>query len=140
MVADLWGQEPGNQICLGLAVLRSLSASSRTGTLGSRVGAPRLPGFTSAAPCALLRVSAVRRHVLSLKLTAAFLPDPKRFTQSMKLDGELGGLVLERGTVLGPPTEAERAEERVRKELARKVCGDRLLRRPAAGLHCFPSG
>lgn len=53
--------------------------------------------------------------------TGAFLSDPKRFTQSMKLDGELGRLMLEHGTMLGPPTEAERAEERTRKELARKV-------------------
>lgn len=41
----------------------------------------------------------------------------------MKLDGELGRPALEHGTMLGPPTEAERAEERARKELARKVCG-----------------
>lgn len=65
----------------------------------------------------------------ALKLIAASLPDPKKFTQSMKLDGELGRLTLERGTMLGPPTEAERAEERARKELARKVRGLQL--RPA---------
>lgn len=40
----------------------------------------------------------------------------------MKLDGELGR-PLEHGTMLGPPTEAERAEERARKERARKVRG-----------------
>lgn len=45
----------------------------------------------------------------------------------MKLDGELSRLALEHGTMLGPPTEGERAEERVRKERARKVRG------PAAG-------
>nr|KAF6425914.1 tubulin gamma complex associated protein 2 [Molossus molossus] len=44
----------------------------------------------------------------------------QRFTQSMKLDDELGRLTLEHGTMLGPPTEAERVEERTRKELARK--------------------
>ncbi|XP_006754975.1 PREDICTED: gamma-tubulin complex component 2 isoform X2 [Myotis davidii] len=44
----------------------------------------------------------------------------QRFTQSMKLDDELGRLTLEHGTMQGPPTEAERAEERARKELARK--------------------
>ncbi|KAK1333412.1 hypothetical protein QTO34_005795 [Cnephaeus nilssonii] len=44
----------------------------------------------------------------------------QRFTQSMKLDDELGRLTLEHGTMQGPPTEAERAEERTRKELARK--------------------
>ena len=54
-----------------------------------------------------------------------FLPTPKRFTQSMKLDSELGHLTLEHGTMRGPPTEAERAEERARKELARKVGGGR---------------
>lgn len=41
----------------------------------------------------------------------------------MKLDSELGRLTLEHGTMQGPPTEAERAEERTRKELARKVGG-----------------
>lgn len=40
----------------------------------------------------------------------------------MKLDGELGR-PLEHGTMLGPPTEAERADERMRKERARKVRG-----------------
>lgn len=38
----------------------------------------------------------------------------------MKLDGELSRLALEHGTMLGPPTDVERAEERVRKERARK--------------------
>lgn len=52
-----------------------------------------------------------------------FFRAPKRFTQSMKLDAELGRLTLEHGTMQGPPTEAERAEERTRKELARKVRG-----------------
>ena len=76
-----------------------------------------------------------------LTLTGVFLSDPKRFTQSMKLDGELGRLMLEHGTMLGPPTEAERAEERTRKELARKVCFVRhrwacsLAGAPAAALH-----
>lgn len=41
----------------------------------------------------------------------------------MKLDSELGHPALEPGAMLGPPTEAERAEERARKELARKVGG-----------------
>lgn len=39
----------------------------------------------------------------------------------MRLDSEPGRPTLEHGTMLGPPTEAERAEERARKELARKV-------------------
>uniref|UniRef100_A0A8C0TTY8 Gamma-tubulin complex component n=1 Tax=Canis lupus familiaris TaxID=9615 RepID=A0A8C0TTY8_CANLF len=50
----------------------------------------------------------------------------QKFTQSMKLDGELGRLTLERGTMLGPPTEAERAEERARKELARKYLAEHV--------------
>ncbi|XP_025774057.1 gamma-tubulin complex component 2 [Puma concolor] len=50
----------------------------------------------------------------------------QRFTQSMKLDGELGRLMLEHGTMLGPPTEAERAEERTRKELARKYLAEHV--------------
>uniref|UniRef100_A0A804HL95 Gamma-tubulin complex component n=1 Tax=Homo sapiens TaxID=9606 RepID=A0A804HL95_HUMAN len=41
----------------------------------------------------------------------------QKFTQSMKLDGELGGQTLEHSTVLGLPAGAE---ERARKELARK--------------------
>ncbi|XP_004579789.1 gamma-tubulin complex component 2 isoform X1 [Ochotona princeps] len=44
----------------------------------------------------------------------------QKFTQSLKLDSELGRLTLEHGTMLGPPTEAERAEERSRKESARR--------------------
>uniref|UniRef100_A0A9L0TB72 Gamma-tubulin complex component n=1 Tax=Equus caballus TaxID=9796 RepID=A0A9L0TB72_HORSE len=50
----------------------------------------------------------------------------QRFTQSMKLDSELGRLTLEHGTMLGPPTEAERAEERTRKELARKYLAEHV--------------
>ncbi|XP_049646500.1 gamma-tubulin complex component 2 isoform X2 [Suncus etruscus] len=42
-----------------------------------------------------------------------------RFTQSMKLDGELCPRAPEYG-LLGPPTDVERAEERARKEHARK--------------------
>ncbi|PNJ30102.1 TUBGCP2 isoform 2 [Pongo abelii] len=41
----------------------------------------------------------------------------QKFTQSMKLDGELGGQTLEHGTVPGLPAGAE---DRARKELARK--------------------
>ncbi|XP_011836214.1 PREDICTED: gamma-tubulin complex component 2 isoform X1 [Mandrillus leucophaeus] len=41
----------------------------------------------------------------------------QKFTQSMKLDSELGGQMLEQGTVPGLPTGAE---ERARKELTRK--------------------
>lgn len=45
----------------------------------------------------------------------------KRFTQSMKLDKEMDRLTLEHGTMLGPPTEEERAEEMVKKQLTNKV-------------------
>ncbi|XP_064218840.1 gamma-tubulin complex component 2 isoform X1 [Aotus nancymaae] len=41
----------------------------------------------------------------------------QKFTQSMKLDSELGRQTLEHGTIPGPPAGAE---ERVRKELTRK--------------------
>ncbi|XP_075390626.1 gamma-tubulin complex component 2 [Tenrec ecaudatus] len=50
----------------------------------------------------------------------------QRFTQSMKLDGELGRLTLEHGTMLGPPTEAERAEENTRKKLAKKHLAEHM--------------
>ncbi|XP_074965801.1 gamma-tubulin complex component 2 isoform X3 [Phalacrocorax aristotelis] len=45
----------------------------------------------------------------------------QRFTQSMKLDNELDRLTLEHGTMLGPPTEEERAEETAKKKLTNKV-------------------
>ncbi|XP_004700926.1 gamma-tubulin complex component 2 [Echinops telfairi] len=50
----------------------------------------------------------------------------QRFTQSMKLNGELGRLTLEHGTMLGPPTEAERAEENTRKKLAKKHLAEHM--------------
>ncbi|XP_037660320.1 gamma-tubulin complex component 2 isoform X2 [Choloepus didactylus] len=50
----------------------------------------------------------------------------QRFTQSMKLDSELGRLTLEHGTMLGPPTEAERAEESTRKRLAKKCLAEHV--------------
>lgn len=100
-------------------------ASSRTGSLGSRVGTPRLPELASAAPGLRMVPRLCGGRYLTragfLETNCRVSSDPKRFTQSMKLDGELGRLMLEHGTMLGPPTEAERAEERARKELARKV-------------------
>lgn len=45
----------------------------------------------------------------------------QRFTQSMKLDSEMERLTLEHGTMLGPPTEGERAEEAAKKKLTNKV-------------------
>nr|XP_048311264.1 gamma-tubulin complex component 2 isoform X2 [Myodes glareolus] len=44
----------------------------------------------------------------------------QKFTQSMKLDSELGRLTLEQGSAQGPPTETERTENRPRKEPTRK--------------------
>lgn len=57
----------------------------------------------------------------SMAVLMSTIPKPQKFTQSLKLDSELGRLTLEHGTMLGPPTEAERAEERSRKESARRV-------------------
>lgn len=45
----------------------------------------------------------------------------QRFTQSMKLDSEMERLTLEHGTMQGPPTEEERAEEAAKKKLTNKV-------------------
>ncbi|XP_074965802.1 gamma-tubulin complex component 2 isoform X4 [Phalacrocorax aristotelis] len=48
----------------------------------------------------------------------------QRFTQSMKLDNELDRLTLEHGTMLGPPTEEERAEETAKKKLTNKLLAE----------------
>ncbi|VTJ70325.1 Hypothetical predicted protein [Marmota monax] len=50
----------------------------------------------------------------------------QKFTQSMKLDSELGRRALEQGTMLGPPTESEQAEEHPRKETARKCLAEHV--------------
>ncbi|XP_077039567.1 gamma-tubulin complex component 2 isoform X3 [Agelaius phoeniceus] len=47
-----------------------------------------------------------------------------RFTQSMKLDNEMERLTLEHGTMLGPPTEEERAEEAAKKKLTNKLLAE----------------
>jgi len=39
----------------------------------------------------------------------------------MKLDNEMDQLTLEHSTMLGPPTEEERAEETAKKQLTNKV-------------------
>lgn len=44
----------------------------------------------------------------------------------MKLDNEMDRLTLEHGTMLGPPTEEERAEETAKKKLTNKV-GHRMV-------------
>ncbi|KAK2545100.1 Tubgcp2 [Columba livia] len=48
----------------------------------------------------------------------------QRFTQSMKLDSEMDRLTLEHGTMLGPPTEEERAEETAKKKLTNKLLAE----------------
>uniref|UniRef100_A0A8B9ST65 Gamma-tubulin complex component n=1 Tax=Anas platyrhynchos TaxID=8839 RepID=A0A8B9ST65_ANAPL len=48
----------------------------------------------------------------------------QRFTQSMKLDDEMDRLTLEHGTMLGPPTEEERAEESTKKKLTNKLLAE----------------
>uniref|UniRef100_A0A8C0ZI35 Gamma-tubulin complex component n=1 Tax=Cyanistes caeruleus TaxID=156563 RepID=A0A8C0ZI35_CYACU len=48
----------------------------------------------------------------------------QRFTQSMKLDKEMERLTLEHGTMLGPPTEEERAEEAAKKKLTNKLLAE----------------
>ena len=48
----------------------------------------------------------------------------QRFTQSMKLDSEMDRLSLEHGTMLGPPTEEERAEETAKKKLTSKLLAE----------------
>ncbi|XP_064285949.1 gamma-tubulin complex component 2 isoform X2 [Passer domesticus] len=48
----------------------------------------------------------------------------QRFTQSMKLDSEMERLTLEHGTMLGPPTEEERAEEAAKKKLTNKLLAE----------------
>uniref|UniRef100_A0A8B9GCA6 Gamma-tubulin complex component n=1 Tax=Amazona collaria TaxID=241587 RepID=A0A8B9GCA6_9PSIT len=48
----------------------------------------------------------------------------QRFTQSMKLDNEMDRLTLEHGTMLGPPTEEERAEETAKKKLTNKLLAE----------------
>lgn len=141
MVANLWGQEPGKPDLSGARRPQKPVGELPAGSLGSHVGTPRLPEFTSAAPglwmVPRLCGGTYFTRAGFLETNCCISSDPKRFTQSMKLDGELGRLMLEHGTMLGPPTEAERAEERARKELARKVCRVRLRRWPAL---CVPFG
>ncbi|XP_055576657.1 gamma-tubulin complex component 2 isoform X1 [Falco cherrug] len=48
----------------------------------------------------------------------------QRFTQSMKLDSEMDRLTLEHGTMLGPPTEEERAQEIAKKKLTNKLLAE----------------
>ncbi|MGH0168574.1 UNVERIFIED_CONTAM: hypothetical protein FKN15_055048 [Acipenser sinensis] len=50
----------------------------------------------------------------------------QRFTQSMKLDGEMSRLTLEHGTMRGPPTQNERTEEAEKKKLASKYLSEHV--------------
>ncbi|XP_055416995.1 gamma-tubulin complex component 2 isoform X1 [Bubalus kerabau] len=76
--------------------------------------------------CMLTNPELLRVFSKLMSVCVMFTNCMQRFTQSMKLDSELGRLTLEHGTMQGPPTEAERAEERTRKELARKCLAEHV--------------
>ncbi|XP_052516601.1 gamma-tubulin complex component 2 isoform X3 [Budorcas taxicolor] len=76
--------------------------------------------------CMLTNPELLRVFSKLMSVCVMFTNCMQRFTQSMKLDSELGRLTLEHGTMQGPPTEAERAEERARKELARKCLAEHV--------------
>ncbi|XP_036684348.1 gamma-tubulin complex component 2 isoform X1 [Balaenoptera musculus] len=76
--------------------------------------------------CMLTNPELLRVFSRLMSVCVMFTNCMQRFTQSMKLDSELGHLTLEHGTMRGPPTEAERAEERARKELARKCLAEHV--------------
>ncbi|XP_017896863.1 PREDICTED: gamma-tubulin complex component 2 isoform X2 [Capra hircus] len=76
--------------------------------------------------CMLTSPELLRVFSKLMSVCVMFTSCMQRFTQSMKLDSELGRLTLEHGTMQGPPTEAERAEERARKELARKCLAEHV--------------
>ncbi|XP_069467159.1 gamma-tubulin complex component 2 isoform X2 [Ambystoma mexicanum] len=50
----------------------------------------------------------------------------QRFTQSMKVEDELGRLTLEHGTMMGPPTQTERLEETAKKKLTSKLLAEHV--------------
>ncbi|XP_026968843.1 gamma-tubulin complex component 2 isoform X3 [Sagmatias obliquidens] len=76
--------------------------------------------------CMLTNPELLRVFSKLMSVCVMFTNCMQRFTQSMKLDSELGHPTLEHGTMRGPPTEAERAEERARKELARKCLAEHV--------------
>ncbi|XP_059954348.1 gamma-tubulin complex component 2 isoform X2 [Mesoplodon densirostris] len=76
--------------------------------------------------CMLTNPELLRVFSKLMSVCVMFTNCMQRFTQSMKLDSELGHLTLEHGTMRGPPTEAERAEERARKERARKCLAEHV--------------
>lgn len=69
--------------------------------------------------CMLTNPELLRVFSKLMSVCVMFTNCMQRFTQSMKLDGELCLRVPEHG-LLGPPTDVEQAEERARKEHARK--------------------
>ncbi|KPP57000.1 hypothetical protein Z043_125327, partial [Scleropages formosus] len=50
----------------------------------------------------------------------------QRFTQSLRVDSEMGRLTLEHGTMEGPPTKNERTEEAEKKRLTSKYLADHV--------------
>ncbi|XP_054975365.1 gamma-tubulin complex component 2 [Sorex araneus] len=76
--------------------------------------------------CMLTNPELLRVFSKLMSVCVMFTNCMQRFTQSMKLDGELGPRALDQSSLLGPPTEAERAEERTRKELARKHLAEQV--------------
>ncbi|XP_078284741.1 gamma-tubulin complex component 2 [Rhinoraja longicauda] len=50
----------------------------------------------------------------------------QRFTQSIKIDSEMMRLTLEHGTMKGPPTQSERAEEAEKKRLTKKFVAEHV--------------
>ncbi|XP_057590740.1 gamma-tubulin complex component 2 isoform X2 [Hippopotamus amphibius kiboko] len=76
--------------------------------------------------CMLTNPELLRVFSKLMSVCVMFTNCMQRFTQSMKLDSELGRPTLERGTMRGPPTEAEWAQERARKELACKCVAEHV--------------
>ncbi|XP_058154066.1 gamma-tubulin complex component 2 [Dasypus novemcinctus] len=76
--------------------------------------------------CMLTNPELLRVFSKLMSVCVMFTNCMQRFTQSMKLDSELGRLTLEHGTMLGPPTEAERAEESTKKRLAQKCLAEHV--------------
>nr|XP_031529851.1 gamma-tubulin complex component 2 isoform X1 [Vicugna pacos] len=77
--------------------------------------------------CMLTTPALLRAFSKLMSVCVMFTNCMQRFTQSMKVDSELGGLALERSAVPGPPVEeAEHPEERARRELARKCLAEHV--------------
>ncbi|KAB1270804.1 Gamma-tubulin complex component 2 [Camelus dromedarius] len=77
--------------------------------------------------CMLTTPALLRAFSKLMSVCVMFTNCMQRFTQSMKVDSELGGLALEHSAVPGPPVEeAEHPEERARRELARKCLAEHV--------------